>query len=114
MSGQSKYQSFQEFWPFYLREHAHPLSRAMHYIGTTGVMAIVVAAFASGNLVWLWLMPLCGYGFAWAAHFFVEKNKPATFFACKVRASKLSVSTPPIVTSAVRYPSDPTGLIFHA
>jgi hypothetical protein len=79
MSGQSKSQSFQEFWPFYLREHAHPLSRAMHYIGTTGVLAIVVAAFASGNLVWLWLMPLCGYGFAWAAHFFVEKNKPATF-----------------------------------
>jgi len=26
-------------------------------------------------------VPVCGYAFAWFAHFFVEKNKPATFQA---------------------------------
>ena len=32
---------------------------------------------------WWWLLavPVCGYTFAWFAHFFVEKNKPATFQA---------------------------------
>jgi len=27
----------------------------------------------------LWLMPVLGYGFAWAGHFFFEHNRPATF-----------------------------------
>ena len=26
---------FQSFFPYYLREHAHPLCRALHYIGTS-------------------------------------------------------------------------------
>lgn len=29
--------------------------------------------------MYLYLMPICGYGFAWASHFFIEKNNPATF-----------------------------------
>jgi hypothetical protein len=31
------------------------------------------------NVIFLLYSLLAGYGFAWIAHFFVEKNKPATF-----------------------------------
>ena len=79
MSDQRKYTSFAEFWPFYLQDHAQPFSRALHYVGTSGVIALVAAAVYTDQLMLLWLMPICGYGFAWAAHFFVEKNRPATF-----------------------------------
>ena len=31
------------------------------------------------DLIYLLYSLLAGYGFAWVGHFFVEKNKPATF-----------------------------------
>ncbi|RST29827.1 DUF962 domain-containing protein [Sphingomonas ginkgonis] len=71
--------SFADFWPFYLREHASPRTRALHYAGTSLVVAITLAALATGRTGLLIALPVAGYGFAWAAHFLVEKNRPATF-----------------------------------
>jgi hypothetical protein len=70
---------YSDFWPYYLREHANPRTRALHYAGTSFATAALVACVATGK--W-WLFPLAllaGYGPAWIAHFFVEKNRPATF-----------------------------------
>lgn len=76
---EERFGSFAEFYPFYLREHANATCRQLHFIGTTGVIACLVALFATGNLGWLIAVPLTGYGFAWVGHFFFEKNRPATF-----------------------------------
>ena len=73
------YETFAEFWPHYLREHSRPQTRALHYIGTALVIAVAAFAVVSGRWWWLLAMPLAGYGFAWLAHFGVEKNRPATF-----------------------------------
>ncbi|EIM03072.1 hypothetical protein RHOFW104T7_17015 [Rhodanobacter thiooxydans] len=75
----SGYTSFAEFYPFYLSEHRDRRCRRMHFIGSTLVVAVVVLALASGQLRWLWLAPVAGYGFAWVGHFGFEKNRPATF-----------------------------------
>ena len=74
-----QYRSFAEFWPFYLREHSKPRTRALHYAGTTLVVAIALFAAVTGRWLWLLAIPFAGYGFAWVAHFSVEKNRPATF-----------------------------------
>ena len=73
------YTSFAEFWPYYLREHSRPRTRMLHYIGTTLVVALAIAALLSGRWLLLLALPLAGYFFAWVAHFTVEKNRPATF-----------------------------------
>lgn len=73
------YRSFAEFWPFYLREHSKPRTRALHYIGTSLVVAIACSALLSGRWILLLAIPVAGYGFAWFAHFRVERNRPATF-----------------------------------
>lgn len=71
--------SFRDFWPYYLREHARPATRALHYAGTTLVVGIALYALVTGCWLLLAALPVAGYGFAWVAHFMVEKNRPATF-----------------------------------
>jgi hypothetical protein len=74
-----RFNSFSEFWPFYAMEHSKSGTRILHVIGTTAGATLIVYFIATGR--W-WLFPLGlipGYGFAWFAHFVVEKNKPATF-----------------------------------
>ena len=78
MSGR-KFNSFAEFWPYYLGEHSKPSTRLMHYVGSLVGLSAVVGFVAIGK--W-WLFPLAlapGYAFAWIGHFFIEKNRPATF-----------------------------------
>lgn len=70
--------SFSAFFPYYLREHARPACRRLHYIGT-GLTFVALAAAIFVSPWWLVAVPVAGYGFAWVAHFTVEKNKPATF-----------------------------------
>lgn len=71
--------TYQEFWPYYLREHARPATRAWHYLGTSLAIGLLVWAAATGNWIWLLAVPVCGYFFAWLSHALIERNKPATF-----------------------------------
>jgi len=76
-----KYASFSEFYPFYLSEHSKPTTRRLHFAGSSLSLACLVLLVLSGDPWWFVGGLLVGYGFAWFAHFFIEKNKPATFEA---------------------------------
>ena len=75
----NKFNSFKEFYPFYLLEHKKSLTKIFHAIGSLGVISILSYAIISNEWKLLYYTPLCGYGFAWISHFFIEKNQPATF-----------------------------------
>jgi hypothetical protein len=75
----SRFNSFQEFYPFYLSQHADLVCRRLHVLGSLLVLAALAAVLVSGQWRYLLLVPFLGYGFAWVGHFVFEKNKPATF-----------------------------------
>lgn len=74
-----KIDNYGDFWDFYVLEHSNPLTRWFHFVGTT--LALILLVWFIQIKAWYYL-PLClvtGYAFAWVSHFFIEKNKPATF-----------------------------------
>ncbi len=79
MSSQPPYRTFREFYPFYLSEHSHPVSRRLHFAGSSIALVLLAAALWRQNGWLLGLALLQGYAFAWVGHFFFEHNRPATF-----------------------------------
>lgn len=77
--GHMEFKTFADFYPFYLREHSNIMCRKLHFLGTCGVIALLILFFFTGKTVLLVCLPIVGYGFAWVGHFGFEKNRPATF-----------------------------------
>ena len=74
-----RYRTYSAFFDFYLSEHCRPLTRALHYVGSSCGIAALIAVAWTGNPLWILAGLLAGYGCAWISHFFVEHNRPATF-----------------------------------
>jgi len=76
---QRHYRTFAEFWPFYLREHSQPRTRAFHYVGSTLALGCLMAALLMLDLRLVLAALAAGYFFAWLSHAVIERNRPATF-----------------------------------
>lgn len=71
--------TFSKFWPAYLAEHRSSKNRALHLAGTVGYLSLLAFLLATHRGALAWTVPVMAYGFAWAGHFLIEKNRPATF-----------------------------------
>ena len=60
MENIKKFNSFAEFYPYYLAEHGNSTCRRLHFIGTTLVIGILAYAIGRGSLVLLLALPLAG------------------------------------------------------
>lgn len=74
-----KHTTFAEFWPFYLGEHSLPATRWIHFVGTTIALINLIMAIVYLAPLYILSALFSGYLFAWVSHFFIEKNRPATF-----------------------------------
>ena len=71
--------SFHEFYPYYIQEHANKYTKLVHFIGSSLFLFFIITLLISHEMKHLLFAFLSAYGLAWIGHFFVEKNKPATF-----------------------------------
>lgn len=74
-----RFNSFREFYPFYLSQHRRPVTRALHILGLSLVIYCAGYVLWTGRWLGLTIIPVAGYGPAWIGHFFFERNRPATF-----------------------------------
>ncbi len=74
-----RFETYEEFWPYYVAMHSKPLTRRLHFFGSTTGAAIAAFGLVTRRRRLLAAWPLLGYGFAWPAHWFVEHNNPASF-----------------------------------
>lgn len=79
METEKRIETYAEFWDFYVAEHSQPLTRLLHFAGTTLGLVLLVWIIRGSHWIYLPLCFVTGYAFAWFSHFFVEHNKPATF-----------------------------------
>jgi hypothetical protein len=79
MARQKRIRTFEEFWPFYVRQHSNRLNRQLHLVGTSVALSIAGIAIATKKPKFVKWALLAGYGPAWIGHLFIEKNRPATW-----------------------------------
>jgi hypothetical protein len=73
-----QFDSFRQFYAFYLTQHANPVCRTLHFIGLTLALITFATAIATRNWWLIVAVFAIGYAFAWVGHFVFEKNKPAS------------------------------------
>jgi hypothetical protein len=73
-----RYQRFDDFWPYYVSEHANPLNRKLHFWGTNNLFFWLVLAIVGRSPKLVVFAVISSYAYAWIGHFLIEKNRPAT------------------------------------
>ncbi|MGB7623984.1 MAG: DUF962 domain-containing protein [Terriglobia bacterium] len=71
--------TFEKFWPFYVGEHSRAMTRWLHFAGTLGGTLGLLILIVTRHARYFPFILIYSYGLAWIGHFFVEKNRPATF-----------------------------------
>ncbi len=89
-------QSFEEFWPYYLSEHRAPVSRRLHFVGTTGWMASVGVATVTSPATF----PAAMAGFAAALYRGAKKEPEARPLAEILTALALPTAAAPVAFPA--------------
>jgi hypothetical protein len=71
--------SFDAFWAGYLHHHRHPITRRLHFTGSSICLLGFAATAAFGSLWPSILAVALGYLFAFGGHWWIDRTRPLTF-----------------------------------
>lgn len=74
-----QYKNLEQFYPFYRDEHSKTGTRVLHFVGTGLFVTQATLGFVLLNPFLVFSGIVSAYACAWVGHFFVERNRPATF-----------------------------------
>lgn len=74
-----QFDSYDDFFPFYVAAHSRRETRLCHTASTLTGLLVAVTGLLRGRPRRLLAALAIGYGGAWASHFLIERNVPATF-----------------------------------
>ena len=71
--------TFKKYYKNYLKLHKNKWCRRFHFLGQLATIFFIIFCFFKKSYLLLIFTPFIVYPFAWAGHYFFEKNKPAAF-----------------------------------
>ena len=71
--------NFKQYYQYYLMLHQDRTCRRLHILGQFVTLATLFYALFTQAWLLLLAVPFVIYPFAWAGHFFFEKNRPAAW-----------------------------------
>jgi hypothetical protein len=78
-SAPPRFETFEDFYPYYISEHSHPDNRRLHVIGTGLALLCLTQVVMWGVIGGFWSLvwaAIFGFGFAAASDHFIAKIKP--------------------------------------
>jgi hypothetical protein len=88
-------ETFAEFWRRYLRDHAQPGTRVLHFLGNGFAIASLLVGVVTLDPIIPIVGIMIGYALAWSGHLLIEHNRPTMMahpiwsFICDVRMFRL-------------------------
>ena len=74
----SQFESFEDFFRFYVSQHSKPATRWVHFASTHAGAALGLLGITRRRPLLLLAAPVATYGPAFLSHYLIEKNSPVT------------------------------------
>ncbi len=72
----NRIKTFSEFYEFYVTQHAHPMTKVLHFLGIIFTFWVLIYIYNSGQERFFWYLPITLLLLPFLSHYMFEKKSP--------------------------------------